>query len=51
MYIHKQFYVVSKNRMKFKYIGRDCIGFNRKMGRDRIGFSCETSIFCRNIEQ
>ena len=45
MYIHKQFYVVSKIERNLKYIGCNHIGFNRKIGRDRIGFSCETSIF------
>ena len=37
-----------KIERNLKYIGCDCIGFNRKMGHDCIGFSCETSILLKH---
>ena len=37
-----------KIEQNLKYIGHDHIGFNRKMGCDRIGFSCEMSIVLKH---
>ena len=37
-----------KIEQNLKYIGCDRIGFNRKMSRDCIGFSCEMSILSKH---
>ena len=37
-----------KIEWNLKYIGCNHIGFNRKMGHDRIGFSCEMSILSKH---